>query len=139
MTRRGLLLFAATSVIWGIPYFLIRVAVDEISPVMLFFARIAIGALILLPIVIARDGLRGIGRKWIPLLAFAVVEVGGPWFFLSSAEQHISSSLAGLLVSSVPLIGVAVASLFGDRAGMRVLGLGGLTAGVVGGRRHCRS
>ena len=107
MTRKGLLLFASMCVIWGIPYFLIRVAVGEISPVMLVFARTGIGALILMPIVIARGGLRGLGRKWVPILAFAAVEIGGPWFCLSSAEQRISSSLAGLLVSCVPLVGIA--------------------------------
>jgi len=119
-------------VIWGIPYLLIRVAVNEISPVMLVFARTAIGALILMPIVLARGGLRGIGTRWIPLLAFAVAEVALPWVFLSSAEQHISSSLAGLLVSSVPLLGVAFAPLFGNRERMGPLGIGGLALGVVG-------
>ncbi len=132
MTRRGLLLFVAMCVIWGIPYLLIRVAVAEISPVMLVFARTGIGALILMPVVLARGGLRGIGRKWIPILAFAVAEVAGPWLFLFSAEQHISSSLAGLLVSSVPLVGVAIAPLFGNRAGMGPFGIGGLALGMVG-------
>jgi drug/metabolite transporter (DMT)-like permease len=124
MTRRGLLLFAAMCVIWGIPYLLIRVAVSEISPVMLVFARTSIGALILMPIVIARGGLRGIGARWIPLLAFAAAEVGLPWVFLFSAEQHISSSLAGLLISSVPLIG--------NRERMGPLAIGGLALGVAG-------
>jgi drug/metabolite transporter (DMT)-like permease len=132
MNRRSLLLFAAMCVIWGIPYLLIRVAVAEISPAMLVFARTAIGALILMPVVIARGGLRGIGRKWIPLLAFAAAEVAGPWLFLFSAEQHISSSLAGLLVSSVPMVGIAVAPLFGHRERMSPLAVGGLAIGVVG-------
>ncbi len=132
MTRTGVLLFASLCVIWGIPYFLIRIAVGEISPVVLVFARTGIGALILMPIVIARGGLRAIGRRWVPLLAFAAAEIGGPWFFLSSAEQHISSSLAGLLVSFVPLTGILVAPLFGNRQGMGPVGIGGLTLGVVG-------
>jgi drug/metabolite transporter (DMT)-like permease len=119
-------------VIWGIPYLLIRVAVAEISPAMLVFARTAIGALILTPVVLARGGLRGIGRKWLPLLAFAAAEIAGPWLFLFSAEQHISSSLAGLLVSSVPLIGVAIAPLFGNRERMGPLGVGGLALGMLG-------
>jgi len=119
-------------VIWGIPYFLIRVSVAEISPVVLVFARTAIGSLILMPIVIARGGLRTIGRAWVPLLAFAAVEVGGPWFLLSTAEQHISSSLAGLLISSTPLLGILVAPLFGNREGMGPLGITGLALGLVG-------
>lgn len=132
MTRRGVWLFAAMCVIWGIPYLLIRVAVDEISPAMLVFSRTAIGALILMPIVLARGGLRGIGRKWVPLLAFAALEIGVPWLFLSSAEQHISSSLAALLISSVPLVGIAVAPLFGNREGIGLAGAVGLALGLVG-------
>jgi drug/metabolite transporter (DMT)-like permease len=114
MTRRGLLLFAAMCLIWGIPYLLIRVAVSEISPVL------------------ARGGLRGLGARWVPLLLFAAIEIGGPWFFMSSAEQHLSSSLAGLLVSAVPLVGVVIAPLFGNRAGIGPVGIGGLLLGLVG-------
>lgn len=132
MSRKGILLFAALCVIWGIPYFLIRVAVSEIAPSVLVFARTAIGALILMPIVIARGGLRTVGPKWVPLLAYAAVEVGVPWFFLSSAERELSSSLAGLLVSAVPLIGVLIAPLFGNRERIGVLGIGGLAVGLVG-------
>lgn len=132
MTRRGILLFASMCLIWGIPYFLIRIAVSEISPAMLVFARTGIGALILMPVVLARGGLRGIGRRWVALLAFMAAEVGGPWFFLFSAEQRISSSLAGLLISCVPLIGILIAPLFGNREKIGPVGLGGLALGLVG-------
>jgi drug/metabolite transporter (DMT)-like permease len=126
------LLFAAMCLIWGIPYLFIRISVAEISPAVLVFARTAIGAAILMPVVLARDGLRGIGGNWIPLLVFAAVEIGGPWFLMSSAEQHISSSLTGLLVSAVPLIGVVIAPLFGNREGIAPIGIGGLLVGLVG-------
>jgi drug/metabolite transporter (DMT)-like permease len=119
-------------VIWGIPYLLIRVAVGEISPAVLVFARTAIGALILMPIVLVRGGLRAIGGKWIPLLAFAAAEIGGPWLLLSSAERSISSSLAGLLVSCVPLVGILVAPLFGNREKIGPLGMVGLALGLIG-------
>src|SRR5579859_4837871 len=132
MTRRGLLLFAAMCLIWGIPYLLIRVAVSEISPAMLVFTRTAVGALILMPVVMARGGLRGLGTKWVAILAFAAFEIGGPWFLMSSAEQHISSSLAGLLVSAVPLIGVVLAPMFGNREGIGPVAIGGLLLGLVG-------
>jgi drug/metabolite transporter (DMT)-like permease len=132
MSRRGLLLFAAMCLIWGIPYLLIRIAVSEISPATLVFTRTAVGALILMPVVLARGGLRGLGAKWVPVLVFAAVEIGGPWFFMSSAEQHITSSLAGLLVSAVPLIGVVIAPLFGNRERIGPVGFGGLLLGLVG-------
>jgi drug/metabolite transporter (DMT)-like permease len=132
MNRSGPILFAAMCVIWGIPYFLIRVAVGEISPVMLVLARTGIGALILMPVVIARGGLRAIGSRWVPLLGFAVAEIAVPWLFLFSAEQHISSSLAGLLISSVPLIAILIAPLFGNREGIGPIGIAGLALGLVG-------
>lgn len=59
MTRRALLLFIAMSVIWGIPYLFIRIAVSDLSPVVLVFARTAIGAMIVLPIALARGNCAG--------------------------------------------------------------------------------
>ncbi|HYU64265.1 MAG TPA: DMT family transporter [Verrucomicrobiae bacterium] len=132
MTRRGLLLFAAMCVIWGIPYLLIRVAVGEISPAMLVFVRTGVAALILMPVVLAKGGLSSIGRRWIPLLFFAAVEVAMPWFFLSSAEQRISSALAGLLISAVPLVGVVIATALGNREHLGLTSLSGLGLGLVG-------
>ena len=103
MTRRGLLLFAAMCVIWGIPYLFIRVAVGELSPPTLVFFRTSLAALVLLPFALSQGGLGAVRGKWVPLLFFAGFEVALPWLLLSSAEQHISSALAGLLISAVPL------------------------------------
>src|SRR2546430_10003325 len=109
MSRRGLLLFAAMCVIWGVPYLLIRVAVGEISPATLVFVRTAIAAVILLPFVLARGGWRSIGGRWPAVVAFATVEVAAPWFFLSSAGQRITSALAGLLSAALALAAAVVA------------------------------
>jgi|SRR5712664_2546537 len=132
MSRRGLLLFAAMCVIWGIPYLLIRVAVSELSPATLVFVRTAVAALILLPFVLSRGGLRPIGNKWAPLIVFAGVEIAAPWFFLSSAEQHITSALAGLLISAVPLVSVVIATSLGNREHLGLASLSGLLLGLVG-------
>lgn len=132
MTRRGLLLFAAMCVIWGTPYLLIRVAVGELSPAALVFFRTAVAALILMPVVIARGGLRGIGARWVPLVAFAAMEIGIPWLLLASAEQKISSSLAGLLISAVPLVATLIAPLFGNRDWIGATGVLGLLVGMAG-------
>ena len=118
--------------IWGIPYLLIRVAVGEISPVVLVFARTGLSALILLPLAFTRGGLGVIGRRWPALIAFAVVEVAAPWFFLSSAEQQITSALAGLLISAVPLVSLVIAVAFGNRQHMGAAGMAGLLLGLAG-------
>ena len=119
-------------VIWGVPYLLIRVAVGELAPATLVFVRTGVAALILLPIVFARGGIGGIGKRWLPLLAFAVAEIGIPWLLISSAEQRITSSLAGLLVSGVPLVGVIIAPIFGNRDRFSRSGVLGLLIGLAG-------
>lgn len=118
--------------IWGIPYFLIRVAVGELAPSTLVFLRTGAGALILLPMVFARGGLRTIGNRWMALVAFAAVEVAIPWLALASAEQQITSALAGLLVSAVPLIGVVIATALGNREHLAFASLSGLLLGIAG-------
>ncbi len=132
MTRRGLVLFGVMSVTWGIPYLFIRVAVAEIAPATLVFARTAIAASILLPIALVRTDFRAVLERWRWVAAFAAIEIGGPWVLLGSAEQHISSSLAGLLVAGVPLVATVIAVATGglDRVGRT--GLFGLLVGLAG-------
>ncbi|HEY8192356.1 MAG TPA: DMT family transporter [Gaiellaceae bacterium] len=132
MTRRGLALFGAMCVIWGIPYLLIRVAVRDLSPATLVLARTGIAALLLLPIAAARDELRPVLRYWPGVVAFAAVEIAVPWILLNAAEQEISSSLAALLIAGVPLIGVVIARTTGARERIGVANLLGLLVGVAG-------
>jgi drug/metabolite transporter (DMT)-like permease len=132
MTRRGLVLFALMSVIWGIPYLFIRVAVAEISPALLVLFRTALATAILLPIALARVDLRPILARWPWLVAFAGIEIALPWVLLGSAEQHLSSSLTGLLIAGVPLVGTVLALATGGSDRISGLGLVGLGIGLVG-------
>jgi drug/metabolite transporter (DMT)-like permease len=126
------LLFAAMSVIWGIPYLFIRVAVHEMSPAALVFSRTLLGAAVLLPIALARGEVAAALARWRPLLVFAALEIAIPWIALSSAEQHISSSLAGLLIAAVPLVTTIVSPLFGNREQLGPLNFAGLAVGMIG-------
>ena len=132
MSRRAALLFAGLSVAWGIPYLLIKIAVEELSPLTLVFARTALGALLLLPVAVARGWVRPVLARWPRLLVFTAVEITVPWLLLSRAEQHLTSSLAGLLVAAVPLVGVGVAMLTGRHEALGRTGALGLAVGVVG-------
>ena len=120
------------SIIWGIPYLFIRIAVAEISPAMLVLARTAIASAILLPIALARVDLRPILARWRWVVAFAATEIAIPWVMLGSAEQHLSSSLTGLLVAGVPLVGVALAMATGGSDRLGGIGLAGLFIGLLG-------
>jgi drug/metabolite transporter (DMT)-like permease len=132
VSRRGWVLFLAMSVIWGVPYLLIKVAVDEVSPVVVVFARCVVGAALLLPWTIARGQLRPALRHWRALLLFTVLEMALPWLLLSYAEQTLSSSLTGLLVATVPFVAALAGWLAGEEERLTAIRLVGMGIGVVG-------
>jgi drug/metabolite transporter (DMT)-like permease len=132
VSRRGWVLFLAMSVLWGIPYLLIKVAVDEVSPVLVVFGRCVAGAALLLPWTIAKGQLRPALRHWRALLLFTVLEMAGPWLLLAYAEQSLSSSLTGLLVATVPFVAALAARLAGENERLTPVRLAGMGIGVVG-------
>jgi drug/metabolite transporter (DMT)-like permease len=132
MSRRGWLLFSAMCVIWGIPYLLIRVAVKDLGPATLVLARTATAALLLLPIAALRRELRPLLGRWVPVLAFAVVEIAVPWICLNAAEQRVSSSLAALLIAASPLVATLIALTTGARHRLGLQSGIGLLLGLAG-------
>ena len=132
MSRRGWLLFAAMCLIWGVPYLLIRVAVRDFSPESVVFFRTVLGALVLMPLALRRGDLPGVFRRWRPLLLYTAIEVTLPWWLLSTAETHLSSALAGLLLAAVPLFGVALSRALGTGEVFGGIRLVGLLVGLAG-------
>lgn len=131
MSRNGWILFALMSVIWGLPYLMIKVAVGEVSPAVLVFSRTVIGALLLWPLAARWVKWDVLLRHWRPLVAFALLEIVGPWWLLSDAERGLSSSMTGLLIASVPIMGAVLVSFLGERLGPKqwtglAVGFGGV-------------
>ena len=143
MSRRGWWLFAAMSLIWGVPYLLIKVADSGVAPPVLVLARVSVGASLLLPIAIRRRELAPLLPYWRWLMLFALVEIIVPWLLLSEAETRLASSLSGLLIASVPILVAVFGRVTGgqDRltpvrwAGLLV-GLGGVGLLVAGNGTH---
>jgi len=132
VTRRGWLLFVAISIIWGMPYLLIRVAVRDVEPGTLVFLRTSIGGLVLLPFVARLGGFGPALRRWRPVVLFTIIEIAVPWLMLASAEQHLSSSVTAVLVSMVPIVGVVLARVLGSAERATRLQWLGLVLGVAG-------
>ncbi len=127
MSRRGWALFVSLGLIWGLPYLLIKVAVESLSTPMVVFGRLAVGAAILLPIALFSRQLPLLRGHWRWVFAFAIVEMTFTWWALTWAEERISSSLAGLFIATVPLTTALIARRFGmdDRlTGSRLIGMG---------------
>jgi len=132
VTRRGLILFAGLGIAWGIPYLFIKIAVGELEPAMVVLARSGLAAILLLPLAFYRREVMVVVRRWKPMLAYTIVEIIAPWYFLSSAEQNLPSSTAGLLLAAVPLAGVAVAFFMGRPAQLTGVNWLGIALGMLG-------
>lgn len=118
--------------IWGTPYLMIKIAVDEVSPPMVVFVRCVVGAVVLLPVVVHRKQLATLRGRWWWLIAFAAAEIVGPWLLLSDAERTLSSGTTGLLIATVPIIGVLIAWIAGDRRRVTPVRWAGLLLGFGG-------
>lgn len=135
MSKRGWLLFAAMSAIWGIPYLLIKIADEQLTPSTVVFGRTAIAAALLVPVAARRGLLRPLLPKWRWLLVYTLLEIAVPWLLLTHAETRLSSSLSGMMIAAVPLIGAVAVLLVGTRDDDDHLGpkrLFGLLVGLAG-------
>jgi drug/metabolite transporter (DMT)-like permease len=132
MTRKGWLLFISMSVIWGIPYLFIKIAVRELDPSVVVFARVGIAAVILLPVAAHRKVLRPLRERWFVVAALACVQIVGPFLLISFGEQHITSSLTSLLIAADPLFVVLFALRFDQSERANGLRLAGLVIGIIG-------
>jgi drug/metabolite transporter (DMT)-like permease len=133
VSSRGWILFLAMSIIWGIPYLMIKIAVEGVSVPVLVLARTAVGAAVLLPLALSRQTWTIIRNHWKALLGFAFFEIIAAWWLLSDAERHLTSSMTGLLIAASPIV-AAVLDRFtgGERLGVkRIVGLGVGIAGVA--------
>jgi drug/metabolite transporter (DMT)-like permease len=133
VTARTWLLFAAVSVVWGVPYFFIRVAVDaDVPPAFVAWSRVALGALLLVPLAARRGALRGLGDRGGAIAAYAVCEIAVPFWLIAVGEQHVSSSLAAILIASMPLIVAVLSVRFAPEDRPTRLRLAGLVIGLGG-------
>lgn len=132
MSRRNWFLFFLVGLIWGIPYLLIKVAVEELSPPVIVFSRVAIGAAILIPMAMKRGSLMPAIKAWKYVIPYALGEMVGPWILITAAEQKMSSGLAGLLVATVPIWSTILASFHGDKTVWHHKRLFGILIGFIG-------
>ena len=136
MSRRAWGAFAAVSVIWGVPYLFIRIAVrGGMTPLVLAWGRVTLAAVVLLTLAWRAGTLGQIRGRLRWLAVYAVAEVTIPFPMIAFGEQRVSSSLAAIVVASVPLIGAVLAFRFDHtekptplRALGLLIGFGGVVA-----------
>lgn len=126
------LAFIGICIIWGTPYFFIKHALHELSPVWIAWGRLACASLLLVPVAMWRGQFFGMFRHWRIIAAFALVELVGPFYLIAMGERWVSSSLAGILLAGVPLFVVIVAPLLGVHERLGPRRLIGLVVGLLG-------
>lgn len=132
MSRKALLLFLGTGLAWGLPYFFIQIALEDFSSYSIIFIRVLIGAAIMVPLALNSGALKIALKHWRWVLFFAVMEMVIPWWLITEAGRHISSGLTALLIATVPMFGVVVASLLGDKSIRNPKTLIGMVVGFAG-------
>jgi len=132
MSRKSLFYFLLVGFLWGIPYLLMAVAVEEIPPSAIVAGRTLIGAAILIPVALYRKTFKGavLGFKFVAF--YALLEMIGPWILISTAQKKIDSGLAGLLISTVPIFAAIITSLRGDHTVWQFKRMFGIVVGFVG-------
>ncbi len=132
MSARAWLAFAALGVIWGVPYFFIKLAVQEMSPWVVAWSRITLAALVLLPVAWRRGALHALGAHKLPIVAFGLIEFVIPFSAISIGERWIDSSVTGILIASVPLTVRVIGRFFGLHEPLGKWRLVGLLLGFLG-------
>jgi drug/metabolite transporter (DMT)-like permease len=132
MTWRAWATFAALCAIWGLPYFFIKLALQDFSPACVAWGRITLAAIVLVPIAWRRGSLQQAFAHKGPVVAFAVAELVVPFTLIAMGEQWLSSSLTGILIATVPLSVVVIAPLFGVKERLGALRIAGLAIGFLG-------
>jgi drug/metabolite transporter (DMT)-like permease len=124
--------FVALSVIWGLPYFFIKLAVLEVSPLVVAWSRLLLAAVILLPIAVRRGALEGLSARRGAVLAFAIVEFAVPFALIPVGERWISSSVTAILIAAVPLTIALLSPFFGVHERLSLRRVLGLAIGFIG-------
>jgi drug/metabolite transporter (DMT)-like permease len=132
MTKRGWGLFALVGLLWGIPYLFMKVAVEELSTPLIVFARVLIGAVVLIPLAYFKKELRSALKYWKYIALYAVLEMVIPWSLITSSQRDLSSGVVALLVATVPIWATFFAHRGGDTSAAHRTRVFGIAIGLVG-------
>ena len=120
--------------IWGASYMFIKIGLRDLTPEMIAFVRIALAALILVPLAHSRGALRGLRPLAGWFLLIGSVQVAVPFVLIGLGEEEISSGLAGILVATTPMF-TALLAIWVDHEershGLRLVGVATGFAGVA--------
>jgi drug/metabolite transporter (DMT)-like permease len=133
MDRRSWLLLGFLSALWGASYLFIKVALDDgLHPVFIVFARLALGALVLVPIAVSWNTWGALRGRWPQIVVMTLVQVVVPFLLITYGERHIASSLTGILVAAAPIFTAVLAVRYDQDERPRGIAAAGVVVGILG-------
>lgn len=133
MRRSTTLRLALLAAIWGSSFLWIKLALRGLSPVEVAFARLALGAVVLLVIVAAKGyQVPRSPRLWGHIVVAAVLANAVPYLLFALGEQKVSSATAGILNATTPLWTVVIALATRHERKLSLLRATGLAVGFGG-------
>ena len=125
--------FILLAAIWSSSFLWIKIAIQELSPILLVALRTLLGALVgILAIFITRTSLPRLRSVWIALAVLGLTNIAVPFVLISWGEQSIDSAVASILNATVPLFTFLIANIFLDDDRLTLPRVVGLIIGFGG-------
>jgi drug/metabolite transporter (DMT)-like permease len=112
LSRKNWIIFILLGSIWGSSFLWIKVAVQEIGPVTLVAFRTSFALLGLGILMLVRKEAFPIRQYWKVFLVLGFFNIALPFMLIAWSEQYISSGLASVLNSTMPLFTIVIAPMF---------------------------
>ena len=133
MSRRSVVLLLTLSAFWGASYLFIKVALEDVfSAWSIVSIRTALAALVLVPLAVKMGVLGSLRGRVGPIVVLALVQVAGPLTLIGLGEEHIASSLTGILVATAPIFTFLLAFALSGEQRDSASALVGVAIGIVG-------
>lgn len=126
-------LLVALSLLWGGSFFFAKIALAELSPLMLVLGRVMLASATLYGVVRMLDLSMAVGgRMWAAFFGMGILNNLIPFTLIFWSQTQIASGLASILNATTPLFGVLVAHIWGQNERLTVLKSAGVLAGLAG-------
>lgn len=123
----------ALTVLWGSAFLFNELALASFPPSVIVGGRILIATLLIFGYLrLSGDALPRLGRAWLPMVVLAVIGNVLPFHLIAWAQQHIDSSLAGILMAVMPLFVLTLAHFFVPGARLTPYRVIGFVVGFAG-------
>lgn len=127
MDRRSFTLLLLLAATWGSSYLFIAVALDDLSPAVITFLRLVLGAAVVVTLAARERVLARLRGRLLAVAGLGVVQLGAPLLLIAVGEQDIPSALAGTLVAATPVFSALI-----TRGASTPVQLAGVAVGFVG-------